>query len=402
MPQPLGPIKPEIELLLYCAHNPLDVDVIRRQRLARLLFARLDWDFLLEFAEDNGMLPLFCEHLTHFPSVPIPAETSSRLREANRQHSMRGLSLTAELLRICDALRAGEIGFAPWKGPALAQTAYGSPSLRQFDDLDFVAEQKSMAKIHDAMESLGYAAKLPREAFALTRGRGIPGEYVFVHAQHGALVEFHTERTLRHFPRPPRAGEMLRRATAVIVDSRIVPAFSPADDLLVLSVHGAKDFWARLIWVADIAAISTKLSRADWELLRAEAKSCGATRMVNVALCLAHSILSVPMNTSAAEEALRDGAASRIAQQIRDYLLDVSDAPQGIVWRSRYRISMCESALKGLRYWIRLSTAPAEEDWSATRSITESSPVHVLLRPLRLWRKFARTRATRQLGSQDN
>ena len=402
MPQPLGPIKPEIELLLYCAHNPADVDVIRRQRLARLLFARLDWNFLTEFADENGMLPLFCEHLAHFPSVPIPAEISSRLREANRQHSMRALSLTAELLRICDALRAGEIAFAPWKGPALAQTAYGSPSLRQFDDLDFVAEQKSMARIYGAMESLGYVAKLPREAFVLTRGRGIPGEYVFVHAHHGALAEFHTERTLRHFPRLPRVGEMLHRSTAVIVDSRIVPAFSPADDLLMLSVHGTKDFWARLIWVADIAATAAKLSGADWELLRAEAKSSGATRMVNVALCLAHSILSAPMNASEVEDALRDGAASGIAQQIRDYLLGITEPPQGIVWRSRYRISVGESPLKGLRYWIRLTTAPAEEDWRAARSVTESSAAHVLLRPLRLWRKFARTRAARPLGSQDN
>lgn len=398
MPQPLGPIKPEIELLLYCAHNPSDVDVIRRQRLARLLFAGLDWDFLLQFADENGILPLFCEHLAHFPSISIPSEISNRLREENRQHSMRALALTAELLRICDALRGGGVAFAPWKGPALAQMAYGGPLLRQFDDLDFVAEQKSMPQIYEAMESLGYAVKRPREAFAAARGRGIPSEYVFVHAQRGALVEFHTERTLRHFPHAPRAGEMLRRASAVIVDSRIVPVFSPPDDLLMLAVHGAKDFWARIIWVADVAAIATQLSGADWELLRGEAKKCGATRMLNVALSLAHLILSAPMN-SAAEEALRDGAASRIAQQVRDYLLGVSAAPQGIVWRSRYRISMGESALKGLRYWIRLSTAPAEEDWSAARSVAASSPAHVLLRPLRLWRKFGRTRVPRQLGS---
>lgn len=402
MPQPLGPIKPEIELLIYCAHNPSDVDVIRRQRLARLLFAGLDWNFLLQFADENGMLPLFCEHLAHFPSISIPAGISNRLREENRQHSMRALSLTAELLRICDALRANNIAFAPWKGPTLAQTAFGGPSLRQFDDLDFATEQKFMPRIYDAMVALGYQAKLPRETFALARGRGIPGEYVFVRAQHGALVEFHTERTLRHFPHAPRIGEMLRRATAVIVDSRIVPAFSPADDLLMLSVHGGKDFWARLIWVADIAAIAAKLSGADWELLRAEAKRCGAARMVNVALCLAHSILSAPLNSHIAEEALRDGAALRIAQQASDYLLGVSEPPHGIVWRSRYRISMGESALKGLRYWIRLSTAPAEEDWSAAQSVADSSSVHTVLRPLRLWRKFGRARVSRPLGSQDN
>jgi len=402
VPQPLGPIKPEIELLLYCAHNPSDVDAIRRQRLARLLFAGLDWNFLLQFADENGMLPLFCEHLTHFPSISIPAGISSRLRDENRQDSMRALSLTAELLRVSDALRRSGVAFAAWKGPALAQAAYGGPSLRQFDDLDFVAEQKSTPQIYDAMESLGYAAKLPREAFGLAHGRAIPGEYVFVRAQNGALVEFHTERTLRHFPRAPRMGEMLRRTTAVIVESRIIPAFSPPDDLLMLSVHGAKDFWARLIWVADIAAIAAKLSGADWELLRAEAKRCGATRMVNVAVCLAHSMFSPPMTSHIAEEALRDGAASRIAQQVSDYLLGVSDTPQGIIWRSRYRISMGESTLKGLRYWIRLSTAPAEEDWTAAQTVPESSSAHAVLRPLRLWRKFSRTRVSRPLGSQDN
>jgi hypothetical protein len=390
VPQPPS-TKPEVEVLLSCARNPLDAD--RQQHLAALLASPLDWPLLLDLADENGLLPLLCEHLSRYSQIQIPGDISNRLRDENRRYSMRSLLLMAELLRIENTLRQKQIPALPYKGPTLAQFAYGSPSLRQFEDLDIVAPQQFMPRVYDEMNSLGYEAKLPRKSFLAKRRRDIPGEYVFVHKQNRALVEFHTEFTLRHFPRAPRIDEMARRPAIVCVNGREVPTFSPADNLLMLCVHGAKDFWSRLIWVADVAAIAEKLSATDWQRLFEEADRYDASRMVNLGLCLAHSIFEMQLDPDISQRIARDRAASRVAAQLRDQLLGARNFPGGILWRSRYRIAMVQGLTRGVRYWLRLATAPAEEDWSAADFRSRSGVASSFFRPLRLWRKYAGSRA---------
>ncbi|HLW82938.1 MAG TPA: nucleotidyltransferase family protein [Candidatus Acidoferrales bacterium] len=390
MPQP-PPTKPEVEVLLSCARNPLDAG--RQQRLAALLASHLDWPLMLNLAVENGLLPLLCEHLSRYSQIQIPGDISNRLREENRQYSMRSLLLMAELLRIVNNLRQRQIPALPYKGPTLAQFAYGNPSLRQFEDLDIVVAQQFMPRAYDEMNALGYEARLPRKSFLAKRRREIPGEYVFLHKQNRALVEFHTEFTLRHFPSPPRIDEMARRPAIVCVNGREVPTFSPADNLLMLCVHGAKDFWSRLIWVADVAAIAEKLSAADWQRLLEEADRYDASRMVNLGLCLAHSIFQTQPPSEFLQRVRQDVAVRSIASQFRDQLLVARKLPDGILWRSRYRIAMVQGFARGVRYWLRLSTAPAEEDWSAADFRSRSGVASSFFRPLRLWRKYAGSRA---------
>jgi len=348
---------------------------------------------MLNLAVENGLLPLLCEHLSRYSQIQIPGDISNRLREENRQYSMRSLLLMAELLRIVNNLRQRQIPALPYKGPTLAQFAYGNPSLRQFEDLDIVVAQQFMPRAYDEMNALGYEARLPRKSFLAKRRREIPGEYVFLHKQNRALVEFHTEFTLRHFPSPPRIDEMARRPAIVCVNGREVPTFSPADNLLMLCVHGAKDFWSRLIWVADVAAIAEKLSAADWQRLLEEADRYDASRMVNLGLCLAHSIFQTQPPSEFLQRVRQDVAVRSIASQFRDQLLVARKLPDGILWRSRYRIAMVQGFARGVRYWLRLSTAPAEEDWSAADFRSRSGVASSFFRPLRLWRKYAGSRA---------
>jgi hypothetical protein len=390
VPQP-SPTKPEVEVLLCCARNPLDARC--QQRLAPLLAPHLDWPLMLDLAVENGLLPLLCEHLSRYSQTQIPGDISNRLRDENRRYSMRSLLLMAELLRIENTLRQMQIPALPYKGPTLAQFAYGNPSLRQFEDLDIVVPQQFMPRVYDEMNKLGYEAKLPRKSFLAKHRREIPGEYVFLHKQNRALVEFHTDFTLRHFPRPPGIDEMARRPAIVCLNGREVPTFSPADNLLMLCVHGAKDFWSRLIWVADVAAIAEKLSAADWQRLFEEADRYDASRMVNLALCLAHSIFQTQPPSEFLQRVRQDSAVRGIAAQFRDQLLGVRNLPDGILWRSRCRIGMVQGFTRGVRYWLRLSTAPAEEDWSAADFSSRSGAAFSFFRPLRLWRKYAGSRA---------
>lgn len=385
-------ITPEINLLLCCARKSLKS--CHSLQLRKTLPLQIDWPLLIHLADENGLLPLVCHHLREF-SDAIPPDSLAKLREANRQNSIRALFLISELHRITDALRQRSIPALPYKGPILAHLAYGNALLRQFDDLDIVVRQASVAQVYDEMDALGYQARFSRERFLDAEGKNIPGEYVFVHRVNRAIVEFHTEETLRHFPRPPGLESMLSRAVTIALNGRQFSTFSPTDTILMLCVHGAKDFWSRLIWVADIAELSVILTDADWELLFNEAKRCDAQRMVALGLWLAHSLFHIKIPSSI--NLGIDHEVPKIGADLRAQLLEQTPLPAGLLWRSLYRVRMVPPLWKGIGYWLRLSTAPAEEDWSAADdAFSRARPPYALLRPIRLWRKYGRTRRVRQ------
>ena len=376
----------EVQVLVASARKMMDA--AQRSRFIELVAQPLDWALLLQLANENGLLPLLHKHLAEAATGGIRADVLEQIFQANRESALRGLLLTAELLRILDAFRQRGIRAIPYKGPVLAERAYGSSSLRQFEDLDIVTPQRFMPAVYDAMQSLDYQARLPRERFLAEGSYAIPGEYVFVHRENKAMVELHTEWTFRHFPVPPDIETMIGRAILVQIGSKKVPAFATEDALLMLAVHGAKDFWARLVWVADIAEIVKQSPGIDWEKLLVEARKLKATRMLNLSLSLAHEILDLALPPEIASQIDADATVKRLTRHFVQHPLSGEAIPVGIFQRSLYRIRMVEGPWNGLRYWARLSTAPAEEDWAMTDIPGRFSGSYALLRPFRLWNKY--------------
>lgn len=377
-------LAPEIDLILCCARRSLDS--VHSARLRQTLQEPIDWPLLMDLADENGLVPLVCHHLAQFSEI-MPANRLTTLREANRQSSLRALHLTGELLKILEKMRRLQIPALPYKGPVLAQMAYGTVLLRQFDDLDIVVPQWSMGAVYEEMASLGYQPRFPRTEFLA--GKHIPGEYVFTQKLSRSIVEFHTEATLRHFPLPPDLESMARRAATISLNGRQISTFGAADTLLMLCVHGAKDFWSRLIWVADVAAVTALLTEGEWECVLHVARENDVQRMLMLGLWLAQSLFEPAIPDNVARDIASDRIAAKIGSPLRDNLVTRKPLSDGLRWRSLFRIRMVPSFRKGLGYWLRLSTAPAEEDWSLVKD-SERRPPYRLVRLLRLWRKYER------------
>ncbi|MFZ0921949.1 MAG: nucleotidyltransferase family protein, partial [Candidatus Acidiferrales bacterium] len=257
-----------------------------------------------------------------------------------------------------------------------------------------------MLQVYEEMGTLGYEAKFAYERFLTAGSKDIPGEYVFLHKINGAMIEFHTESTLRHFPRPPDIEEMALRSTTVSLNGREVSTFALADTVLMLCVHGAKDFWSRLIWVADVAALVEKLTDVDWARLLMEAKKYDAERMVLLGLWLASAIFESKLPAGILQDIEGDPVAVRMGGELRARLLNRKELAVGATWRSFYRIRMVPKIWRGTRYWLRLSTAPAEEDWSMPKGRPGFPRSYALLRPLRLWRKYRRPPVSEEVSGK--
>jgi hypothetical protein len=377
---------PEKELLARCARTRLDATSAKQ--ISALLKGNLDWDYVFEQAEENSVTPLLGRQLQALPAGAVPLPVLERLKDACRANTIRCLFLTAELTKIFDLFNSRGIQAIAYKGPALAMQAYGDMTLRQFEDLDIIVRQSDLPKANEAMRGLGYR---PRFDWIVSSGLPssvIPGEYNYRDEKRRIMVELHTELTLRHFPEVPDLEDFSKRLTFVKLNEREVPTFSVEDALLVLSLHGAKDFWERFSWIADISELIQRYPNLDWGATIERAKALQAERMLHVALLLAVNLMEAPLADEILPKLQADRTANELASEVWAGLMRRNYISLTAKGRFNFRRRILPGAFDGWRYAVRLSVLPAEEDYEMIRLPAIFSPLYIALRPLRLLRKY--------------
>jgi Uncharacterised nucleotidyltransferase len=377
---------PEKQLLVCCARTkltPAGATAIRE-----ILADPLDWDYLLWEAEENSITPLLDRHLAAVAPGAAPTAAQEQLKKTCRANTVRCLYLTAELINILSLLQSQNIPAIPYKGPVLAAQAYGDIALREFEDLDIILGQSDVPKAHEIVVSLGYK---PKFDWILSPGAAaslVPGEYNYRDEPRRAMVELHTEVTLRHFPVKPDLGAFIRNLSPVRLSDREIPTFTAEDLLPMLCIHGAKDFWERLSWIADVNELVQSHPALDWDRVLRFAQPLHATRMLNLGLALAERVLdaSLPAEISARTQA--DRAAVQVAAEVHQRLLSRPFRTLDAAGRFQFRRRMLAEKLEGWRYAMRLAVVPSEDDWQVMRLPRVLAPLYVALRPLRLLQKY--------------
>jgi hypothetical protein len=382
-------ICPEKQLLLCCARTRVQPEVA--EQIHKLIAQPLDWPYLLSEATENSITPLLEEQLCAVVPGAIPPEYSAQLKNASRANTVRCLFMTAELNKIFELFESQGIQSIPYKGPVLAQQAYGDITLREFEDLDIILRQHDLPRAHEIMLSLGYEAKFP---WILSPGAAaslVPGEYNYRAVERRIMVELHTEMTLRHFPVIPSLDDFSQRLVKVELNGRAVQTFRPEDALPILCIHGSKDFWERISWVADISELVQAHPQLDWDAVRRRAGSLKGQRMLHLGLTLAARLLDAPMPQEVLQAATADAVVATVAREVEKRLLSRELLPLDAAGRFHFRRRLVPGAVAGWRYAIRLAVVPAEEDWMMVRLPALLAPLYIALRPLRLLRKYGWT-----------
>lgn len=375
----------EKRLLVCCARTELSSELTIEIR--DLAAQPLDWNYLFAEAADHALRPLLARHLSACAADLVPAPEWKRLSDAVRANTARCLILTAELIQIMDRFAEAGILAIPYKGPVTAAQAYGDITLREFEDLDIILRQQDMPRVDEIARGLGYQ---PKYDWVLTSGAAalIPGEYHYRDGARRMVLDLHTERTLRHFPVPPDLDALGRHRVGVSLTGHEIRTFAPEDALVMLCVHGSKDFWERISWIADIAEVIRAYPRLDWEEVSRRADSWNARRILHLGLALASGMLDANLPGEVHSQVESDRVVAELAARVAHRLLRREPTALGSAERFRFRRKMLEGAVDGWRYSLRLASAPVEEDWEMVRLPVRLAPLYLALRPLRLLRKY--------------
>ena len=244
--------RPEETLLILCARTRLDE--ASATHVNALLREDLDWDYLLRMAFQHSTLPLLYKNLLPDHKDLLPKSFADELRAYFHGNALRNMVLTRELLALVEGLEALGVPSLPFKGPALAVTAYGDLSLRQFGDLDLLVQKENLERA-EAFFTAGVTA---REKLAVTRCWGARASFC------GATTSSWKKGTGKFSWSPTgtsRGGilafaldveRLWDRLQHVSLGGREVRAIPPEDLLLILCVHGSRHLWRRLSWMADV------------------------------------------------------------------------------------------------------------------------------------------------------
>jgi putative nucleotidyltransferase-like protein len=274
----------------------------------------LDWEYVRQAADRQGVAPLLHDWLTRHPEFAPPKSPADRLYHAYWANHFRNRALLSELARLADAAAGAGITFMPLKGAILAVDYYPVPALRPMSDLDLLVRPEDLEAMGHLLRSLGYR-EVDRQPSYVEEGRldRRSREHQWVMARSGVsvLVEYRAE------PMEPAVGQLTdldsaftaklgQHAAAIWTRARPSPAglrMSPEDLLLHVAAHQAArhaDF--RLIWLHDIARIVTRDSaHFDWEYVCASAMRLRVAGPVRAALEAAARWIDAPVPITALE-----------------------------------------------------------------------------------------------------
>lgn len=289
-----------------------------------------NWEEVIRLARRHRVLPLVFWNGQKIGWPHAPDSVRPRLERDFQLNASHTFALARELLHIGALLEEAQVPMVSFKGPTLAQAAYGSVGLRQFGDLDVLVPRADVLRAREALHGYGYASQVAlapsQEAahlrddsvFDLRREVGLDGR--------PTSLELHWALTGRAFARPITFDHLRHRLRQAPLAGGQAAQIEAADLLVILCVHGTKHLWERLQWIADIAQLTRQAQTQaqvqtqqnqvwdengsgagvsaglglgsgdlDWARARALSVRFGVERMLALGVLLAHEILLAPL-----------------------------------------------------------------------------------------------------------
>lgn len=383
---------PEFDLLLRCARTSPDNNA--RRRIESLLRERLDWDRFFQAACEQGVAPLVYTTLLPSRGDSIPDRTLNAFQAHFHRVATYGKLRTQELLRLLDTFQRHKIRAIAYKGPVLAQIAYGDLALREFLDIDILVPRKEIFRGREVLVAEGYRwcghYPNPEDAESL----GHHHAFSFVHEQIRCSVDLHWSLS-----EPPFDGvcldtaEVLQRVEARELLGTKVLSVSREDLLLCLCFHASKHHWAQLKWLCDLAEFLKRNGDIAWETVwrRAENIGPGLYHALALNLTLASTVLGAELPPAAAERlsgnsfvaALGRKIGAKIASGERSSRYDVDALFLQLQDRFSARIRFFLKRAQQERLWRHIvRPTPGDYEWVSLPPWL--SPLYYVIRPVRV------------------
>ncbi|MCU4743577.1 nucleotidyltransferase family protein [Halobacteria archaeon AArc-m2/3/4] len=347
----------------------------------------IDWDNVLDITSAHGVTTLVSKTLHRHRSDAVPDGILEELQARSQFFARRNLRMMQEVAALSAAFDRHDIRAIPYRGPVVADVAYGSVGHREFGDLDFLVLRDDLPAAKSVLLERGYEPRYTLETTAgLTNTQEwayvqFARDYPFDHESDPFEVELHWRIVSQHFPTGIDLETVWERRSSLSIAGTEVPVLSHEDRLLMCCVHGTRHRWERLQWLCDVARYVESHS-FDWDVILERAKDHHCERMLLLGLAVTRDVLDTPLPDVVQQPIDADPTIEPLVTHVRDRLFDDTD-----YWRfdlKRYQSRTLERYRDKGKFWLYWALKPDRGDIERVSLPKPLVPLYVGVRCLRL------------------
>jgi hypothetical protein len=374
--------RPEHEVLLCIARRVLDTN--NQTELRHVVQQSLNWDYLFSTAADHGLIPLLHQHLSAIAGDLVPGHFLARLRQESVVNSQSVLLLIGKLLDVHRLFADNAIPVATFKGPLLAQLAYGEISLRQAGDIDLLISRQHFSRAKLLLESLGYQMFPKLTPAQLASHLSFHCEIQFMRDDGFTVIDLHWGLTPRSFVFKLEADDVMSRLQPACLGGSQVQTFCTDDLIVYLAMHGAKHLWRELEWVGCLSEVLRSCEIINWATVIKRAANARGTRMLGLGLRLVEIFYSESAPTAVLDAVDPDHAMKKLAQQVYDQIFIARAGPIDSTDTGLYNLKIMDRKRDAVTSAFRAIFVPTLSDWEALTLPASLHSLYYAFRPLRL------------------
>ncbi|MGF1574966.1 MAG: nucleotidyltransferase family protein [Cyanophyceae cyanobacterium] len=326
MTDQISQFSPEMRLLILAARTQItDTTATELQHLAQ---QSLNWTRFIQLAHDHGVLPLVSHTLYRCQPQGLPVDMQNLLQEKTQDRICRNLYLAQELVRVVRLLQDSGIPCIPFKGPSLAQLAYGNLALRRFLDLDILIPRELSLKAIKILGGEGYLTQL-----TLTPEQ--ENDYLDSHIgfdlhnpEKRVSLELHWNLMSPVLSFPAQVEDLWSDPLEINLLGTQIHTISLNLLLIYLCFHANKHRWEQLKWICDIAELLGQTPEINWDhQIECQAVKLGSLRILLLGLSLANRLLDAPLPLHFQQQVEQDRQVLLLTQQVLRRIGDTSSHP---------------------------------------------------------------------------
>ena len=387
----LPSLSPEMQILVKSCKTDLsekDIHFIESK------LSTVDLSLFVSIVKRHGVLPLVYQVMKRLDreslalyTVPIQ-NFLDEMKSINLSIARKNMQMSAELIRIMTLFKENNIEVLAFKGPTLAQMAYGDITLRQFGDLDILIHPDDISRTINLVSREQYIPEVHLKEGTKETFFECVNVIGFHKKSTKIRVEIHWELLSKNYAITWEEKSLWRTRESIRINSKEIPILSVEQQLLYLCVHGAKHLFERLEWICDIDRTVKARADIDWQNLFDEAEKLGVRRMLYLGLALCQNFFGLELPGIIKEKIEHDETVPKLISKIigihfSGTLQEGKDYHSfGLLW------SMRENFSDRLRFARLGLFAPKFDDFVFLQLPRNLSFLYPLIRPYRLVTKY--------------
>ncbi|MDM5272540.1 nucleotidyltransferase family protein [Sulfurovum sp. zt1-1] len=374
----------ELRFLIACCQSELNDDDITS---ILSTYPTLDPQNLITLAYSQGILPLVYKTLKKLFEEDLfhDEETLSLFKQHYMSIAQKNMLMSAELLRIMKLLEDSGIEALAFKGPTLAQQAYGDITMRRFGDLDILVGENEVFSTGKILSAHGYMPVSPIKILQNKTCLKVMNDLAFYDRSKGVFIEMHWRLFREKIGQHLDFSQISGTNCTVTINGHSIPTLSPEMQLVYLSLHGSKHAWERLEWICDIDRLLRVQTNIDWDKSFNIAKEMDTYTTLYLGLNLCYELLGTPLPKTIMP-IIHTERILELTEETYNLLNNLPELEGYAKYRAihRYQNTLLDTLGKKIRHFLSTNFTISQNDCQEFPLPSSLTFLYVFIKPFRV------------------